>query len=347
LFPKDVITLGYHAVSDERLDHLRFYSYKNAVQFANDIAFVRARAVPYARVAEHRLRNGPLAANSVLITVDDGFAECHDVIRPILLRYGVDAVFFVTTEFLDESVLFFESVVSLCITAIEGMTAAQVETAIAAAGISFGALRSSPRRQLASTRLQQAAVAADQPPEKRLLLTWLLGFENGEDAELEQACALLGIDPRAYSSRRPIFMTSGQVRQLAADGFTIGAHGLTHRCLEGRSPAEIEREIVASCTRIRELTGQRRVPFAFPYSGLGIDRGILGDILSRNGDLVDLLFDIGWLRRDAGFIVNRVFADEPPSGSETNLPRLLQTAWSGPSAWFRGGAERRSLANQS
>jgi hypothetical protein len=224
---------------------------------------------------------------------------------------------------------------SLCITAIEGMTAPQAETAIASAGMSLDAMHRSPRQEVASGRFQMAAVAANQPPEKRLLLTWLLGLDNGKAAQLDQACALLGVDLRAYSSRRPIFMTSGQVRQLAADGFTIGAHGLNHRCLEGRSAIEIEREIVASCTRIRNLTGQQRVPFAFPYSGLRIEREILGDILRRNGDLVDLLFDIGWLRRDANFIVNRIFADEPPRDSETNLPRLLQTAWMGPSAWFR------------
>jgi peptidoglycan/xylan/chitin deacetylase (PgdA/CDA1 family) len=334
LFPKDVIALCYHVVSDQRLDHVRLYPYKTVTQFTNDVAFVRKQAVSYAQVAEHRLRNSSLPANSVLLTFDDGFAECYDVVRPILLRFAVDAIFFVTTDFVDENVPFVACALSLCVTAIERMTRELAETAVVAAGRSFGSLRSSLNRQArASSRLRRSTAAANQPLEKRLLLTWVLGLDPDDGAGIERACDLLGVDPRTYSSRRPVFMSSTQVRQLAADGFTIGSHGLNHRCLDGRSAAEIEREIVESCTRIRELTGQSRVPFAFPYNGRSIDRRILGDIVARHGDLVDLIFDSGSLRRDPSFIVNRVFADEPSSGGETNLPRVLQNAWSLPTAW--------------
>lgn len=335
LFPRDVIALGYHVVSDERLDHVRLYPYKTVAQFTHDVSFVRKRTASYAQVVEHRLRNSPLAQNSVLITFDDGFAECYDVVRPILLRLGVDAVFFVTTEFVDENAPFVACALSLCVTAIERMTRPQAETVVAAARLSTSSLRLWPNRQArASSNLQSPAEVADVPPEKRLLLKWVLGLDRDDGAGIERACDLLGVDQLAYSRRRPIFMSSTQVQQLAADGFTVGAHGLNHRRLEGRPADEIERQIVASCTRIRELTGQSHVPFAFPYSGRRVDRKLLADIVSRHSDLIDLIFDSGSLRRDDGFIVNRVFADEPPSGDKSNLPRALQNAWSIPTAWW-------------
>jgi peptidoglycan/xylan/chitin deacetylase (PgdA/CDA1 family) len=335
LLPKDVIGLYYHVVSDESLDHMRLYPYKSAAQFENDIAFVHRRAVSYAQVAEHRLGQNSLPPNSVMITFDDGFAECYDVVRPILLRMGVDATFFVSTDFVDEKVPFFECALSLCVTAIERMTFVQAETMVAAAGISSDSLRLSLTRQArAPSRLHKWTALANLPPEKQLLLTWVLGFSADDGAEIEKACNLLCVDPLAYSSRRPIFMSSTQVRQLVSDGFTVGAHGLNHRHLEGCSATEIEYEIVASCAKIRDITGQPRVPFAFPYGGGRIDRRIIGDIVSRHADLVDLIFDSGRLRRDPGFIVNRVSADEPPIGCKTNLPCALQNAWSTPTAWW-------------
>src|SRR4051794_17646093 len=37
----------------------------------------------------------------VAVTFDDGYRECHDIALPILRSYGVPAVFFLTTGFLD------------------------------------------------------------------------------------------------------------------------------------------------------------------------------------------------------------------------------------------------------
>ena len=58
LFPKDVIALGYHIVSDEDLPHLKYYRYKDSGQFEADVAFVtdRFRSVSYDEVVTRRLR---------------------------------------------------------------------------------------------------------------------------------------------------------------------------------------------------------------------------------------------------------------------------------------------------
>lgn len=98
----------------------------------------------------------------------------------------------------------------------------------------------------------------------------------------------------------------------------------------------VEREVVTSCERIRELSGQKKVPFAFPYSGDGIDRTLLADLLRRY-DFVELFFDTGGMHTDAPFVVNRVGVDDPAGcvGDGTNLPRLLRREWSRRTAWSR------------
>lgn len=335
VFPKDAIALCYHMVSAERLPHFRLYPHKNPSQFEEDVIFARDRAVTYRELVDRRLRNTALPRNGLIFTFDDGFAECHDVVRPILQRHGVDGVFFVTTNFLDDRVPFFECTLSQCLTQAECLPLDGVRQILRAAGIDrAGFVRERERYGRAVERSSSALVTGDGSPEREMLFLWLLGFGAEDTGGIETACSLLEVDAAAYSERRPIFMSTAQIRQLAADGFTVGAHGLNHRLLENCEPEAIEREIVASCSIVRDLTGQERVPFAFPHSGLAVGRKVISEILQRN-PMVDLVFDSGCLRRDPRFIVNRVFTDSPPGAERTNVPTALRDSWSTPSAWFR------------
>lgn len=74
LFPKDIIALGYHIVSDEDLPHLKYYRYKDSGQFEADVAFVtgRFRSVSYDEVVAQRLRGiaiPPNPSSLLLMTV--------------------------------------------------------------------------------------------------------------------------------------------------------------------------------------------------------------------------------------------------------------------------------------
>jgi peptidoglycan/xylan/chitin deacetylase (PgdA/CDA1 family) len=340
-FPKDLVALCYHVVSDQDLAHIRLYKYKNSTEFENDVAYVRDHAVGYADVAKHRLEHWSLPANSVLLTFDDGLLECYDVIRPILLRYRVPAVFFLTTGFIDERETFHETKLSLCLTEIERMSddrAAEIAEKLQA----DGSLARQERGFVGSkavARLRAARISTALHPNKRTLLLWVLGLRNDDAIGIERACKLLGVNVAAYRAGRRLFVSSSQVKQMAAEGFTIGAHGINHRSLVGRSPESIVREIVYSAQAIRDLTGQAHVPFAFPYEGLAINRGLLGSILARH-PFIQLFFDSGGLHRDAPFLVNRIFADAPSDSSRSNLAEAFKTASSSSSVWHRAALRR-------
>lgn len=344
LFPKDVIALGYHIVSDEDLPHLKYYSYKDSGQFEADVAFMteRFRSVSYDEVAAHRLRRIALPPQSFLFTFDDGFAECYSVIRPILQRHGASGVFFVTTDFLNNRALFFETKVSLCLAAIEQMGTDDLKERAESLGID-AKVHHSGRRALAESRLSFARIARPTSPAHRALALWLLSLQQDDEAEIVAACAALGVDPDAYARRRPLYLDEKQVRRLAADGFIVGGHGLAHLPLQRMDRNRLENEVVMSCQIVRDLTGQEKVPFAFPYHGDGIDRGLLAD-LREHHPFVELIFDSGDLRRDASFVINRVWADPPPppGSRRTNLPRSLRQSWSHRQAWFRTGLAERS-----
>lgn len=336
-FPKDVIALCYHVVSDVELPHLQLYPYKTAAQFEADVVFSRERAVTYRQVVEQRLHGAPLPRNGFLFTFDDGLAQCYEVIAPILQRNRVDAVFFVTTDYLDDAEIFFESELSLCLWEIERLASDRSRAIlnILNSGQPWYP-KSSERQQLVQKRLSTTRLHFIEDPAKREIALFALGLSEGDEA-LPRLRSLLGVDIETYAVRNPIFMSSDAVRKLAAEGFTIGAHGRKHRSFEGFGPEQIEREIVASCEAVRAITGQERIPFAFPYSGLGVSRDLLAGILKRNS-IVEVIFDSGCLRNDTNFIVNRVFADDPTrkiGSSLSNVSEALRDAWSVPSAWFR------------
>jgi peptidoglycan/xylan/chitin deacetylase (PgdA/CDA1 family) len=339
-FPKDVVSICYHVVSDDDLPHHRLYRYKSPKQFEDDLRFAKARCLSFEELRATRKRASQGSPNRMLITFDDGLAECYDTIRPLLLKHSIDAAFFVSTGFLDDASIFCETTVSLCIDAIERAQEAQC------AEIVSEMLRARPLPESSGGREVLRALRVRSPisKDRRQLLLWLLDLEQGEMRKRGALlCGRLGIDPENYVRGRRVYMSSEQVRALAADGFTIGGHGVRHQLMESLTREQMIHEIVASCSTIRDITGQEQVPFAFPYNGLNIDRGFLASV-KREYPFIDLFFDSGMLRSEPSFVVNRVFADDPISGTGTTLPHVLSQAWAKPSSWYRTQAANWAVA---
>ena len=119
-------------------------------------------------------------------------------------------------------------------------------------------------------------------------------------------------------------MTSEQVRQLHADGFTIGSHTSDHPPLGKLDDwNEVRRQVQESCDFVREITRRPRVPFAFPFNGVDLARDTLADLREEVG--IDLMYDTNNFMADRSFIVNRVWCDSPKWATEkrSNLPLLI------------------------
>ncbi|HUG52165.1 MAG TPA: polysaccharide deacetylase family protein [Vicinamibacteria bacterium] len=86
----------------------------------------------------------------------------------------------------------------------------------------------------------------------------LLGNENTWD------------HPWSSIPRLPLLST-GELRELGAAGFEVGAHGVTHACLTDLGSEAAEREIVGSGDLLAEAVGQPVTVFAYPYGKAGPD----------------------------------------------------------------------------
>jgi peptidoglycan/xylan/chitin deacetylase (PgdA/CDA1 family) len=338
LFPKDVVSVFYHMVSDDHLPHLKLYGYQTKSHFDSDMLFVKntQRLIRYDDLAERRRRGDTRKDNPLLVTFDDGFAECFTAARPVLLRYGIPGAFFVPTDFIDNERLFTESKISLCIEAIERLADGEVAALAVTLEEIKAAVRGQRRSEPASdAALHVARLGPGLSPGGVELVRWLIALEATAEPLMDRLCDQLGVGAGAYLKERQPFLTADQLRCLASDGFTIGAHGRSHIRLSLLDRTALEREIVEACDKVRTITGQKSVPFAFPYSGEGLDVDTLHEIV-RKHDFIGLLFDTGGLRQKADFVVNRLYAGSLPSdrrATGATLPDILCSAWSHPQSW--------------
>jgi len=304
-----VLALYYHVVSDECLPHIRHrYSYKTQRMFENDLLYLvrNYNLITYEQLAAHYSTGQELEPKSMVLTFDDGLAECYSVVRPLLLKHGVPCVFFVTTRYVDNRDMGYNLKASLCIDRIRSCEGNDISRLFRCTGAASG------------TSLSTA----------QGLESWVESAAGCEDPAIDNLCRMLGIDVKEYLATGRPYLTSDEIRHLDSDGFTIGAHSVNHRQLGGQAEPEVERAIVDSCRTIVSLSGKPHVPFAFPSSADGVSRSLLRAIRDRHRH-VGLFFGTGGVLHENGIVINRVCGDWPQGANEfsSNLPRRLARAY--------------------
>jgi peptidoglycan/xylan/chitin deacetylase (PgdA/CDA1 family) len=324
ILPEPVLCLCYHIVSDARIAHVQHYDYLGNAEFEHDLGDLESRFgyVSYEQTVELRSKRERGGGPSVCLSFDDGFAECFSVARPILLRHRATCIFFVITDLIDNRTVFLETKASLCVESILRLPVDAVESIIR--DLNLEARLSTTDSAYGGVPTQMAEKWRRFEPRLRPLLIWLLTIRPAEAVLLDSLCRRLDVDAAGYVDKVKPYLSTEQIQQLRSDGFAIGAHGCSHRRLQELSLAEAETEIVESCRVIHRLTGQESVPFAFPYSGRGLDRVWLAKLRERH-PFIGLFFDTQGLRHDAEFVVQRVFGERfEETGS---IDRLLRRAW--------------------
>jgi peptidoglycan/xylan/chitin deacetylase (PgdA/CDA1 family) len=322
VLPESVVCPCYHMVSDVSAPHLQHYDFLTPDEFERDLQALERHFsyVSYDDIVEQTPRN---SRGGMCLTFDDGFAECYSKVRPILMRRRASCIFFVITDLIDNQAVFLETQASLCVDALLRRSTEEVEAIVCDLALTarISAADEAFRKTAPPGMAQKWAKF-----ERRLrpLLVWALTISPAEAPMLDRLARRLGVDAAAYVQEVKPYLSSEQILGLRSDGFTIGAHTCSHRLLSSLTREEAEWEIVESCRRIHELTGQPSVPFAFPYWGGGLDRVWLERLRQRH-PFIGLFYDTQGLRRDAPFVVQRFFGER--IDGEGSMERLLRRAW--------------------
>jgi peptidoglycan/xylan/chitin deacetylase (PgdA/CDA1 family) len=244
----DYLAFCYHCVSAPVAELVHYiYDYKSPSEFEDDVLLL-ARKFGLADATPFAFESAPIPERRgrALLTFDDGFQEWDSNVLPILGRRNANAIMFVTTGLIDNRRMLEAHAASLAIGTL---------------------VRADPeqRGRMLDAALPLLSLPADAP------LT--AAFERlrglGDSAHADQLGRLLhawGIDTAAYLRERQPYLSEAAIVRLRDGGCVIGAHGIDHRNLNAVPADELRRQVVESCMRIREITGQAKVPFAFPFS---------------------------------------------------------------------------------
>jgi hypothetical protein len=228
-------------------------------------------------------------------------------VLPLLQKHGIPCTFFITSDWIDNQDMFYRNKVGLCIEKMGKMKDNDVSQSL--------------------TDLNRAFDASLQNFDG--FSQWIMAMTQGETAKIEEVCDLLGVHWKQRLRENPFYLSSDQIKKMAADGFTIGSHTRAHPKLVQVSEIEMEAEIVESSRMVQRITGDEIIPFAFPNTATGIDRKVLAGIRERH-PFLGLFFDAKGFREDLTFIVNRIWAEKPEfaeKGIKTNLPYVLRDAY--------------------
>jgi peptidoglycan/xylan/chitin deacetylase (PgdA/CDA1 family) len=304
MIPRDVLGIFYHIVSDEPLPHIRhIYPYVPVGVFKEALRYLlqHYNFIRYQDLLDHITKGNELPHRALHLSFDDGYQECYSVVRSILLDFDIPCTFFITTNFIDDSQMFYRNVVSLC--------------------IEHFMHRSPHEKDMMLGELNRVFDIA--LPDDESFVGWIKGLRLEHEDILERTYQILGFDLELVQQNRNFYMSTEELRKLSDDGFTIGAHTMTHRKLSLLPDKEIFREIVDSCRIIQDITGQDYIPFSFPHSAWGVDRTLLEELRDQNS-FIGLFFDTKGLHQDKRFIVNRIWA-ERPIGTHSELQTIQQT----------------------
>jgi peptidoglycan/xylan/chitin deacetylase (PgdA/CDA1 family) len=265
-----------HRVADDRCPFVaNLYRHPTEAAFSDALVLLKRHFtfVTLDAVIAHFRDGRPLPDYPLYLSFDDGFCNALDRVAPLLRAAGVPATFFLTADSVDNRHLF------------------------------YGLRRSYLIDRLGSQSGPHTAGLRDA------LRTASVHTPEGRRA-VDEAARVLDIDWQAVLATERPFLSREQGRSLREMGFTLGAHGVTHRRLADLDDDARIREVAASVAFARDAFGLDQVAFAFPHGDRGIDACWMAERLAADPRLA-LFFGTGGFAPSGRALVHRVALDRP------------------------------------
>jgi peptidoglycan/xylan/chitin deacetylase (PgdA/CDA1 family) len=238
-----VVILLYHRVTSLARDPQKLAV--SPERFRAHLRHLKARH-PLMRLEERWER---LAAPSVAVTFDDGYADNVLEALPILEEVGVPATFFVTTGAVESGREFWWDEIDRALLH-ERPLPDRFEHADERGSRSWPARSSAERERL--YRDLHALAKRSLPAHRERLLDALRRWAGTEEAPRPEA--------------RP--MTVEEVGRLGASRLaSVGAHGVTHAPMAALPLEDQREEMRASKRRLEEWLGREVTTFSYPFGG--------------------------------------------------------------------------------
>ncbi len=186
-------------------------------------------------------------ARPAVITFDDGYIDNYEIAWPLLRERQMPACFFVTSRFLDGTLVPWWDQIAFC---IHGATVSQ----------------------MASPFENDPPYLLDPANKKVSIQRFLRQIKRVAGKGMDSYLAYLKEQTGADLERtaiEPLFMTWAQAKEVAGKGIEIGGHTRTHTILSGiEDPAELKAEVKGCYDDIVREIGKKPLAFAYPVGSI-------------------------------------------------------------------------------
>jgi len=242
------VVLAYHSVienPDDTANTIRISQSRASFESQMSALARRFNPVTIEEVREFAADGRRLPPWSAAVTFDDGFADNHDVVLPILSRYGIPATFYIMVNAVETGTPPWYVRVNFAFSTTTMPAWKHPEN-----GRTF---------EIASADGKKAA----------LNVAWDLGAARSGAAQeqlIHQIEESLQVEP--LDARSGLMMNWDQVRALKKSGHTIGGHTLSHPNLAQVTETEARSEIRGCKERLEEKLGEPIQHFSYPHPAL-------------------------------------------------------------------------------
>lgn len=264
----------YHIVTDEDVSHVKhLFNFRSVAQFEKDLeTFLKYyKPISLTDLIRAVKASQPVPPRAFLLTFDDGFRELKEIIAPVLIRKGIPATFFLTTAFLDNKQMALHNELSVLIEHVNRLPA--------------------KRHGEIMNFLSKHQLSGDDLPTRLLSITY------GQNDLVGKIADFIECDLAGYLEQHRPYLTSTEVRELLADGFTIGAHSVDHPLYSALTLPEQLRQTNDSVGLLRQNFAIDYAAFSFPHGDSNVGVEFFNEIYARGA--LDVSFG------SAGFLKER------------------------------------------
>lgn len=232
--------------------------YRTEEEFENDIVFLKKQYhfVHLQDVVDHKLSGKALNANSVLLTFDDGLRVVYDKIRPILLKHGISAVFFINPNFIDNKDLHFQRKKNLI---ARSVTSEQIK-----------------KQEISWKSIFKHYFISDED-----FFRAIDRINYKKSMVLNELLILFQINTNTYLSSHNIYLKSDQVNTMISEGFYFGGHSMDHPKYDELCLTDQVNQTLNSVKWVKEKFKLNYSVFAFPLRDNNISIELFDKINSR------------------------------------------------------------------
>lgn len=245
LFPKSLTVLNYHRIDRLENNQAMFQPNISASPEAFDeqMAFIARwyRVISLQELTDWLLHNKTLPSHAALITFDDGYLDNYTNALPVLKKYNLPAVIYLTSGYIASNRPFYWDLASYCF---------------------FHTQADRVRFPNNTERVWKSTKEKNE-----ILKVWIESMKTLQEDEKQKWVSslpeVLGVSiPHHVFSN--VMLNWQQVREMRSSNIEFGAHTINHPILTRISLEQARREIIGSKEKIEKELGEAVTSLAYP-----------------------------------------------------------------------------------